>query len=113
MKKYGLINKNNGNVIVLERDYNGDDRYASCEYSYSLREEKYDLKDMKSLNNLWLLSSPKAVMTALNESTDWFNADSPERPNHYLNPENYEILEVEITFQPYKDRSKNSRLERY
>jgi hypothetical protein len=105
MKKYGLVNKKNGNVVVLDSKYNGDDRYACGEYTYRLREEKSDLKDMSCLNDLWLLSSPQAVMAVLNESTEWFNADTPEKPNHSLKPDDFEILEVEITFSCYKDRS--------
>jgi hypothetical protein len=44
-------------------------------------------------------------MAVLNESTEWFNADTPEKPNHSLKPDDFEILEVEITFSCYKDRS--------
>lgn len=105
MKKYGLVNKKNGNVVVLDSKYNGDDRYACGEYTYRLREKEPDLRDMSCFKNLWLLPSPQAVMTALHQSTEWFNADDPERPNHSLKPEDFEVMEVEITFSRFKDRS--------
>lgn len=82
--QYGLVYKKKDRILGIESKYNGEDRYACGEYTWTLNEWS---------DEPWLLEDLNKVLMAKWSSEEWYNSNYEEPVNPY-HPTDLEVIKV-------------------
>lgn len=102
MLLYGLRSKKTGDFVTVRYEDNGEGRAIYCDTSVYL-ESGGKFTGPEDISKLWLLDSAENVIHALCVPTPMYNADTKETPCHSLDKDEFEIFELEISLNAYRN----------
>jgi len=92
MKYYAIKRKDDNSLITYSNSASEGDCCTSIRYSLSS-------KNYESVGEvIWFVPTKEQAINALNKPQDWWNS-CYETPEHDLDPDDYEVVEITIDIQ--------------